>query len=140
MVSWYSMFKHITPDFEEVRQEDSNKRARALLVELRQNAPNFEQFVMWPRGKGSDLLERFYFNQLDYISEDGSIIVDRIIRFELLDQQFHTLAKEIGLNGELPHTNKSKREKNYRKYYNEVTKKVLFKRFKRDFKSFGYEF
>ena len=95
---------------------------------------------MLARNHKSGLFERFYVNQLDYISENNNILVDRILRFENLSGDFDHLAKEIGFEGNLPHVNKSKQKENYQNYYTKHTKEAIFQRFKQDFEYFGYRF
>jgi hypothetical protein len=50
-------------------------------------------------------------NQLDYISENDLIFVDRILRFGNLSRDFDNLAKEIGFEGKLRNVNESTLEK-----------------------------
>jgi len=128
MVSWYSMLKYKTGPENSVMQE------------VNKYASSFEEFLMLPRNHPNGLFERFYVNQLDYISEGSEFLVDRILRFENLTNDFSEFAKEIGIHKKLPHVNKSKREKKYQTYYTRTTREIIFSRFKKDIEYFGYEF
>lgn len=141
MVSWYSMFKQKAAEIDASSQPSGFKAmGDGVMAEVNRNADSFKAFLMLPRNHESGLFERFYVNQLDYISENGRILTDKILRFENLAGDFNTLAKEIGFKAELPHVNKSAREKNYRTYYDDMTKELMFQRFKKDFEYFGYRF
>jgi len=60
---------------------------------------------------------------LNYISDNKkSILVDRILRFENLANDFVQLAQEMGFEGKLPCINKSKHKQYYRTYYTTKTK------------------
>jgi hypothetical protein len=139
MVSWYSMLKQgfgsdrIVMPYKTVGDE--------IILEVNKNANSFEEFIMLPRNHESGLFERFYANQLDYISDNKkSMLVDRILRFENLTNDFAQLAQEMGFEGKLPCVNKSKHKKDYRTYYTTKTKEIVFQRFKQDFEYFGYSF
>ena len=66
---------------------------------------------------------------------DGEILTNFIIRFE-------NIAEEWGehFDGDLPHNNKSKRSRDYRKFYTEFSKKMVYDLWRPDFERFGYEF
>jgi hypothetical protein len=137
MLSWYFMFKQgygngiFLPD-KTVGDQVTN--------EVNKNASNFAEFVMLPKNHENGFFKRFYANQLDYISDQKLILVDRVLKFENLTNDFDNLAKEIGIEGSLPHANKTTGRENYRKYYNDITKSLILKRFHEDFEYFGYTF
>lgn len=141
MVSWYSMFKQGTVEIEPLSQPSALKAmGENVMAEVNRNSNSFDEFLMLPENHESGLFRRFYANQIDYIWEKKGILADRVLRFENLAGDFKKLAKEIGLGGTLPHVNRSVREKEYRSYYNEVTKQALYQRFNRDFEYFKYGF
>jgi hypothetical protein len=142
MVSWYAMFKH--QETIEMVPYAQNPELWTLgldvLREISKYLQSFEAFLQMPREHKNGLFERFYLNQVDYISHQDQILVDRILRFENLANDFVDFASEIGFAGTLPHTNKAIRETDYRPYYNDVTKEMIAQRFKRDLDYFGYQF
>lgn len=72
----------------------------------------------------------------------GTLIVDRILRFETLDADFAALTEELGLGVEitLPRLNTTKRS-DYRSYYEDPEARRLVERiFARDIERFGYAF
>jgi sporulation protein YlmC with PRC-barrel domain len=141
MVSWYSMLKQGFGNDRVVMPYKAVKTVGdEVIIEVNKNTNSFEDFIMLPRNHKSGLFERFYVNQLDYISENNNILVDRILRFENLSCDFNNLAKEIGFAGKLPHVNKSKHREDYRNYYTKNAKEAILQRFKQDFEYFGYSF
>ncbi|MGK5094315.1 sulfotransferase family 2 domain-containing protein [Deltaproteobacteria bacterium TL4] len=138
ILSWYFMFKDgygkdgiIMPD-KVVGDQVAN--------EVNKIAKNFDEFVNLPENHASGFFKRFYTNQLDYISDSKLILVDRVLKFENLTHDFDDLAKAIGFEGSLSHINRTTSRDNYRKYYNDFTKSLIFKRFHKDFEYFGYVF
>jgi len=79
--------------------------------------------------------------QIDFIvDDDGALLVDQIIRFEDLDQQFRQLASKINLSYDaLPHANKTKR-KPYPYYYNKAKVQKIQDIYSEDISSFDYSF
>jgi hypothetical protein len=86
------------------------------------------------------LLERFYYNQLDYLVINQTLAVDKVLRFENLTHDFNELAKQLNISGSLPHVNQSKYKKDYREVYNETSKAIVAQRFQRDLDYFCYSF
>lgn len=112
----------------------------SVMDAVMQKASTFEEFVMLPRHDNDGLFERFYTNQLEYIAQDNDILVDHILHFENLANDFADFAKKIGFEGRLAHVNKSRRDANYRNYYNEQSKEIISQRFQRDITYFDYSF
>lgn len=112
-----------------------------LMYEVAEKAKTFEDFIALPDKYNNPMFERFCTDQLDYISEDQKIIVDRVLRFEELPRDFNLLAKDIGMNGRLPHVNASRESTGgYRDYYSERSKDIITKRFQRDLGYFNYQY
>ena len=65
---------------------------------------------------------------------------DFIGRFETISADFSDLRLRLGIGGELPHLNKSKRDKDYRTYYSEKNRGLIGKAHQKDIETFGYEF
>lgn len=142
LVSWYSMFKHKTIEKPPVDEfPDLVKLGEVIEQEIEQQMDTFEDFVHLPKDSPSSLFRRFYVPQLAFISDqNGRILVDRILRFENLSEDFAQFAKDIGFEGVLPHTNHSVRESNYRQYYTATLQQEIQHRFKADCEYFGYQF
>lgn len=136
----FQLFKRYEADSLETVAVQHAKIGTNVMMEIQENATNFTEFVRLPRDHESGLFERFYFNQLDYLSTNDQILVDHILRFETLSQDFNQLAQTIDFEGRLPHVNKSTREADYRNYYDKTTQEMVYQRFKRDFDYFGYDF
>ena len=90
----------------------------------------------------NDILIGFSYNQFDYISIDNKIAIDKIIRFENLDENFKEIENMIGTNLGLGKFkvgfNNSLR--NYKTIYTPLSKKLIEEIYKKDLEEFGYEF
>lgn len=70
---------------------------RVLSEDIRRRAPTFEHFVMEYLSSSSLVLHNHFMPQAWFVCDElGSIMVDRIIRFENLDEEFSALAREQG--------------------------------------------
>ena len=131
------MLKYRTYNAPKIVRPDAVNIGQLLISEVDKQANSFDEFLMLPRDHESGLFERFYVNQLEYLlSEDGNIIVDRVLRFENLREEFDVLAQEIGLNGALPHANKTTFTQPKEKYYSDKSRIIIRQRFKKDFDYF----
>jgi hypothetical protein len=66
--------------------------------------------------------------------------VDRIIRFEDIEEDFRAVCADLGLSAEpLPRYNRSVRE-HYSKYYDDELRALVAKRFAPEITRFGYSF
>jgi hypothetical protein len=142
LVSWYWMlklrsFEEANPD---IIETEGDKVNFALIDELNKQAATFEEFVHLPENHSSGLFKRFFFNQLDFISDSNGIIVDHVLRFENLQDDFAGFASAQGISGQLTHMNKTPREADYRRYYNDTTRQLISERFRRDLNYFDYRF
>ena len=74
------------------------------------------------------------------VDETGTSRMDEIIYFEKLKEQFPAFCQKYNLDiGELPHINARKRKKKaIKEYYDQETADMIYKLYKRDFKTFGY--
>lgn len=155
MVSWYFHFKddknagdadvkinanadagdpHNAQDFA-ARFEAIGDRVKHA---INTNASTFDEFVMLPRDHPDGLFERLYANQLDYISRNGIVLVDDVLRFENLAQDFDSLAHKIGFPSRLPHVNASSRDKRRQDIYTAQSKAIIAERFRRDIERWHY--
>jgi hypothetical protein len=72
--------------------------------------------------------------------ENGRLIVDYIIRFESLQQDFDEVCKMIGKpRRRLSHVNQGNRT-HYSDYFDEESRRVFRQHFDRDIELFGYEY
>jgi hypothetical protein len=102
--------------------------------DLVKSMKNFDEYIRWRINKDLHLQKEFFYDG------NGNCIVDFIGKLENLDQDFKKICNKIGIEAELPHKNKSKRKRDYRKYYTEETKKLVEKAFREDIELFYYEF
>ncbi len=82
-----------------------------------------------------------WMKQVNFICDkNGTIMVDKIIRFENIEKEFELIRQHLGIqNITLPHVNKSKR-KHYTKYYNKRTIQIISNLYKEDIELFNYTF
>ena len=84
----------------------------------------------------------FYLNDCyHYISEDGEIIVDSVLRFENRVEDLTKVAVKIGCEDLFEsHWNKTVREKEYVNYYDGETKRIVEELCAKDIEQFNYTF
>lgn len=143
LVSWYWMLK--LRSFEEenpdIIETEGDKVNFALIDELNKHASDFDGFLALPQQHESGLFERFFYNQMDFITDhSGKPMLDHILRFENLAEDFQHLANSLGIDAELPFINKTPRKADYHTYYNAQTQSVVAQRFQRDLDYFQYTF
>tara|TARA_R110002020_G_scaffold193923_2_gene394514 strand:- start:4557 stop:5207 length:651 start_codon:yes stop_codon:yes gene_type:complete len=78
--------------------------------------------------------------QTDNVITDAPKEMNMIGRFETLDADWARIAKEINVPALLPHRNKSKRESDYRRYYDDETKAIVEQFYLDDLENFNYQF
>ena len=84
---------------------------------------------------------RMFLPQIDWISDQrGRILVDRILRFEKLTDDFNSLAHELKIVTRLPHVKKSNRRRDLRHYYDHESISIICEYFSSDISVFGYKF
>jgi hypothetical protein len=74
--------------------------------------------------------------------ESDNIELDFIGRFENLEHDFQIVMDELGIKDrKIPFENKSKvKNVNYREYYTNTTKDIIYNIFERDLKKYNYDF
>jgi hypothetical protein len=98
---------------------------------------NFNQYMEW-RVK-NDLKTQYQFLSIDG-DNTSEIHINKIGRFERLQQDFDTICDDIGMSRmKLPEKNKSKHKK-YTEYYDDKSKKIVDDLWKIDIETFGYNF
>ena len=81
---------------------------------------------------------KWHGNQLNWLVDDHQIFrVDKILRFEFLNEDFLKLQKELGIIGKLPLKNKS-RQVNYADYYDVETRDIVYEEFGKTIELFEY--
>ena len=139
LFSWYSMFKYQKTDFGIAAgaMPNADILGDKVMVEAEAYLDSFESFLTMPN---QGLLERFYYNQLDYLLINDVVAVDKVLRFETLSHDFNELAEQLKLSATLPHVNKSRVKQDYREVYSEKSKNIVAQRFQRDVDYFSYSF
>ena len=137
--SWYKMFKYQKTDFGITpgAMPNADVLGNAVLVEVEPYLDSFESFLSMPN---DGLLERFFYNQLDYLTIDGKLAVDKVLRFENLSHDFNEFARQLNLTAKLPHLNQSKLKQDYHGVYTEKTRHIVAQRFQPDLDYFAYDF
>tara|TARA_Y100000034_G_C6771625_1_gene344276 strand:+ start:178 stop:888 length:711 start_codon:yes stop_codon:yes gene_type:complete len=119
-----------------------NTKKKVHIPGIKRTAP-FEDFVNMiyttPDKKAN--INIHWLPQYRFVSAYGELLLDEIIRFESLNADIGNLMGKLGCPElDLPHILRSKREPDYRKYYNDETKALIAERFARDIELFDYEF
>jgi hypothetical protein len=71
--------------------------------------------------------------------EEGAVLVDEILRYETLDEDWEQFAMKYGIGKALTHHNASNRERDYNAYYSPRSREVVQEYFASDFDAFGYK-
>lgn len=81
--------------------------------------------------------------QMPFLADaDGTLLVDRVLRFERLAEDLPSLLAELGVPvaSPLPHRNPSQREADYRAYYDDALRETVATRYREDVERLGYAF
>lgn len=73
-------------------------------------------------------------------SEDGEVLVDEILRYETLEDDWNRFARKYGIGARLTHHNASRRERDYRSYYSSRSREIVQEYFRADLETFAYTF
>ncbi|RMF91729.1 MAG: sulfotransferase, partial [Nitrospinota bacterium] len=93
----------------------------------------FEEYIRWRVREDRHL-------QKDFVTDEaGNLLVDFVGKYENLEQDFAQVCARIGIQAALPHLNQSG-HRNYREYYNERTRNLVYDAFKEDIEFFHYTF
>jgi len=123
-------FALVVSNYQHLRRKTSRRRHRQA------QRWDFKAFLRYLERKNR--LARV--DQTSWISDrNGKLIIDEVLRFETLAEQFNALAERLGLPGELPRSNVGA-PVDYRALYDEEAKAIVRRLYVRDFERFGYEF
>lgn len=103
---------------------------------------NFHEFVdNWVEPENI-FMGMHFTPQHEFICDSrGKIAVDYVGRFENLEQSYAFISKQLNLSDrKLPHSNSSKRQKDYRTYYGDRQAEKIATVYKQDIETFGYAF
>ena len=96
-------------------------------------------FSDWLKRKISNPL--VFKTQFDFLKNAyDEILLDHIMRFEKLQEDFDVVCDKIGIpHSQLPHINKTK-HKHYTEYYDDETREIVARKYAQDIEHFGYKF
>jgi hypothetical protein len=103
----------------------------------------FEMFLSEVVGKGRGVVEQRHVDpQKRYLyGEDGTLLVDRVLRYESLADGFAEVSRTIfGRVEPLPMINASRDPVGYRAFYNEAGRRLIVDKYRDDIETFGYQF
>jgi len=99
--------------------------------------PSFEEFI---KSLKNVKVDQVWFNGATPQSEWFKPGVDKVLKFESLEQDFGTIQTLLDDFRPLPHINASTRDKDYRKYFSEETRDIVGNIFLTDITNFDYSF
>lgn len=79
-----------------------------------------------------------YKPQYKYLYDSRKLMVDEILRFENLEDEFNKMCGKLKIDVKLPHRMKSNHEL-YEYYYTNETKNIIYELYKDDFELFKYK-
>ncbi len=104
---------------------------------------SFESFVNSLCSISDEILDEHVVPQYKFITDsDGNLVVDEVFKLEDIDAVFPKICKRIGIEPvKLRHDNRTKykHREEWRKFCTPEIKEKIYKRYKEDFKRFGYE-
>ena len=102
---------------------------------------SFESFTQAIDSISDAKANRHFRSQYTFVIDQvGNLVVDFIGRFENLQEDYKKMCKMVGLpEMAIPHL-KGSGSKDYYRFYNEETKQIVAKRYKKDIEIFGYSF
>lgn len=100
--------------------------------------PTFKKFAQaYCKRKDNDNFS-YAHSQTRWITYQGKIRTDVVLRFEHLEADFKKFNQDYGKDFELQHLNKTN-HKNFKEYYDKELSDLVFKSYKEDFKNFTYK-
>lgn len=101
---------------------------------------SFEEFVRVISEVPDEKADGHFRSQHTFVMKNDKLLVDYIGKFENLKKDINFIKKKLGLpkKFKLPNLNRSDNY-DYRDFYDEETKDLVSRRYKKDFEVFGYE-
>ena len=102
---------------------------------------NFDRYVEHEIFTGLQISARR--SQYEYLTDNGTLLVDFVGRYENLSSDFYEVINEIKVPlMMLPKRNigKEKRSQDYKKYFTPLSRKTVERKFEKDLNFFNYEF
>lgn len=102
---------------------------------------NFDRYVEHEIFTGLQICARR--SQYEYLTDNGTLLVDFVGRYENLSSDFYEVINEIKVPlMMLPKRNigKEKRSQDYKKYFTPLSRKTVERKFEKDLNFFNYEF
>ena len=106
------------------------------------------QGLEFDRHDFKDHLKSYYANlntdhklsQTQYLySSSGTLLVNRVFKFEQIKTSFRVLSNRLKLKSELEHAQKSSNSTSYTSKLDSVDKDFIYKLYKKDFENFNYK-
>ncbi|MGJ8662385.1 MAG: sulfotransferase family 2 domain-containing protein [Marinicella sp.] len=118
-------------------------RVKTNQTNLKKNPLSFSDWVRLSYGEQVPYYydnPRMFMPQCQWLcDQSGSIIVDKVYRFENLSTDFKALSEKFNLKVSLPHLKASKKV-DYTPHYDLETRDIVEQRFKQDLLAFNYKF
>lgn len=119
-------------------------RVKTNQTNMAESKISFKDWVRCTYGKEKN---DFYFDkpkmfqqQVEWLRDyEDNIVIDKIIKFDRLNEGYKEVAETLNLERNLPHLNKTK-QNNYKSFYDDETKEIIADWFKEDIELFGYTF
>lgn len=100
----------------------------------------FKEFVKGISKIPDEIPDGHFRSQYSYLTDKkGNLLIDFAGKVENLDKDFEKICRFSRLPYKKLLQENQKTKKNYMDYYDEETKKIVQKRYKKDFETFGYE-
>ena len=74
------------------------------------------------------------------MDENGEVSIDFLGKYETFQEDWKYLQEKLGFKNDLYDINKSNRNRNYQKYYNNESIRIISEIYKDDIKILGYKF
>ncbi len=74
------------------------------------------------------------------VTAGGDMLVDEVLRYDRLEEDWCRFARKYGIEGSLGHHNGSNRDRDYRPYYTPESREIVREYYREDIEVFGYEF
>lgn len=123
-----STYSNPDPNLCKVAKEQGLQLKNISFAEFVKNTKNIQHIHLLPQSEF-------------VLDENNQVLVDFIGRFENISKDFQKVCAQLNIHCDLPHANPSQREsRDYRDYYDEITREEVARRYARDIEYFGYQF